>query len=81
MTSAKALIGNVLGRFIFHDVTVTRVRDIAPRFRWVEFEGPALRGESWVAGDKVQVFLPEMGMRTYTPLTWDSQKGSTAFLV
>jgi ferric-chelate reductase (NADPH) len=81
VTSAKALIGSVLGRFVFHDVTVTRVRDIPPRFRWVEFEGPALRGESWEAGDKVQVFLPETGMRTYTPLTWDSQKGSTAFLV
>ena len=81
MTSAKAFIGNVLGQFFFHNVTVTRVREPAARFRWVELEGASLRGETCEAGDKVQVFLPDEGMRTYTPLAWDSQKGTVAFLV
>jgi ferric-chelate reductase (NADPH) len=81
MASAKAVLGNVLGRFIFQSASVTRIRDVSPRFREVEFEGPELRGIEWRAGDKVQVFLPETGMRTYTPLRWDAQKGTTAFLI
>ncbi|MDC0708093.1 siderophore-interacting protein [Stigmatella sp. ncwal1] len=82
MASVKALIGSALGRFVFHDASVVSIRDVAPRFRRVELAGPALQGIRWEAGDKVQVFLPETGdMRTYTPLSWDSQKGTTAFLI
>jgi len=81
MATAKAVIGNILGRFFFHDATVTSVREVSPQFREVELEGPALRGLEWRPGDKVQVFLPETGTRTYTPLRWDAQKGTTAFLI
>jgi NADPH-dependent ferric siderophore reductase len=81
MASAKALFGNLLGQFFFHKATVTRVREPAPRFRWVDLEGEALQGESCAAGDKVQVFLPEVGARTYTPLAWDGQKGTMSLLV
>lgn len=81
MASAKAFIGSVLGSFLFHNTTVTRVRELAPRFRWLELEGSSLRGESCEAGDKVQVFLPGAGMRTYTPLSFDARKGTVAFLV
>lgn len=81
MASAKAVLGSVLGRFLFHEAAVTRVRELTPRFREVEFEGPALQGLDWHAGDKVQIFLPDTGMRTYTPLRWDAGKGSTAFLL
>ncbi|ADO72535.1 siderophore-interacting protein [Stigmatella aurantiaca] len=81
MASVKAIIGSALGRFVFHDASVVGIRDVAPRFRRVDLEGPALQGIRWEAGDKVQVFLPETGMRTYTPLSWDAQKGATAFLI
>jgi NADPH-dependent ferric siderophore reductase len=81
MASAKELVGNVLGRLFFHDATVTRVRELSPRFREIELEGAALRSLSWRAGDKVQVATPGMNMRTYTPLHWDTERGATAFLV
>ena len=81
MASAKAFIGSVLGQFLFHNATVTLAREPAPGFRWLELEGSSLRGESCEAGDKVQVYLPAVGMRTYTPLAWNSQKGTVAFLV
>ena len=71
----------MLGQFFLDSATVTRVREPAPRFRWVELEGASLRGKPCEPGDKVQVFLPEAGMRTYTPLAWDAQKGTTSFLV
>ncbi|OJT26981.1 NADPH-dependent ferric siderophore reductase [Archangium sp. Cb G35] len=81
MASGKAILGSMLGRFLFRDARVARVRDVSPHFRWVELEGEALRGVSWSAGDKVQVFLPGMGMRTYTPLAWDAARGATQLLV
>ncbi len=81
MVSGKAVIGGVLGRFIFRDASVQQVRDLSRHFRWLELEGADLCGASWSAGDKVQVFLPKVGMRTYTPLAWDTARGTAQFLV
>ncbi|MFP2911272.1 siderophore-interacting protein [Pyxidicoccus sp. 3LFB2] len=81
MASGKAIIGGLLGRFLFRESHVEKVRDVSPHFRWVELAGEGLRDVSWSPGDKVQVFLPDVGMRTYTPLAWDSTRGATQFLV
>lgn len=81
MASAKAVLGSVLGRFLFTDSRVTRVHERSRVFRQLDCEGPALKGQGWNPGDKVQVFLPGLGMRTYTPLTWDEERGATSFLV
>lgn len=70
MASAKALLGAVAGRFLFRHGTATKVTTLGPHFRRVEVEGDELRGAPFVPGDKVQVFLPGEGMRTYTPLEW-----------
>jgi len=43
--------------------------------------GEGLRNSGWTAGDKVQVYLPDEGMRTYTPLGWDEERGTTELLV
>lgn len=81
MSSAKALLGNVFGRFLFRDATVARIDHLTPRFRRLLLRGSALRSVRWTPGDKVQVFLPEVGMRTYTPARWDAQSGETELLV
>lgn len=81
MASAKALFGAALGRLFFRDATVTNVRAIGEKFRLAELEGDALRGVSWSPGDKVQVYLPGEGMRTYTPIAWDGRAGKTSFLL
>ncbi|MCP3145211.1 siderophore-interacting protein [Pyxidicoccus xibeiensis] len=81
MTSGKAIIGGMLGRFLFRDARVEQVREVSPHFRWMELAGEALRDVAWHAGDKVQVFLPQVGMRTYTPLAWDAARGATQFLL
>jgi NADPH-dependent ferric siderophore reductase len=81
MASAKALLGKVLGPLVFRAATVTRVRALAPRFLSVRIEGDALRGASFEPGDKVQVFIPEIGMRTYSPIDWDTMKGAFELIV
>jgi ferric-chelate reductase (NADPH) len=81
MASGKALIGAVIGRFLFREVETTEIRNLGPSFRLVSFRGESLRGVSWEPGDKIQVFLPEHGMRTYTPMSWDGARGSGELLV
>ncbi|WP_404362378.1 siderophore-interacting protein [Corallococcus coralloides] len=81
MANAKAMLGSMLGRFLFTEAKVTQVREVSRAFRQIDCEGPALRAQGWTPGDKVQVFLPGLGMRTYTPLSWDEARGATAFLV
>ncbi|MBX3232168.1 MAG: siderophore-interacting protein [Labilithrix sp.] len=81
MASAKSIFGAVVGRFIFTEARVASVRDVGPRLRIAELAGDALRGVAWTPGDKVQVYLPGRGMRTYTPLRWDKERGETSFLL
>ncbi len=78
MTSAKAMLGAIAGRFLFRVSRVDTVQALG-RFRRIELSGTSLREVAWRPGDKVQVFLPDIGMRTYTPLFWET-RGATAFL-
>lgn len=73
------MLGAIAGRFLFRVVTVTQVERIG-RFVRIDASGDSLRTAGFIAGDKVQVFLPDIGMRTYTPLRW-SLEGTTSFLV
>ena len=78
MTSAKAVLGAIAGRFLFRISTVQTVEHLGQFVRF-EASGASLRGAQWRPGDKVQVFLPSVGMRTYTPLQWGAD-GATSFL-
>jgi NADPH-dependent ferric siderophore reductase len=81
MASGKALLGSVLGKLIFREAEVMQVREVSPHFREIQLASPALVNAGWRPGDKVQVFLPGLGMRTYTPMSWDLARGTTRFLV
>ncbi len=78
MASAKALLGAVAGRFIFRHGAATSITRLSEHFTRLDVEGKELEGAPFVPGDKVQVFLPGEGMRTYTPVTWDA--GRTWFV-
>ena len=81
MGTAKAVLGSVFGRFLFRDATVARVETPSPRFRRIALRGAALANVGWQAGDKLEVFLPLVGTRAYTPLDWDEAQGATTLLV
>ncbi|MET0343281.1 MAG: siderophore-interacting protein [Polyangiales bacterium] len=81
MSSAKALLGGILGRYLFRDAQVTQVIDVGPSLRRIVLRGEALRDVAWRPGDKLEVFLPEVGMRAYTPLRWDRDAGETELFV
>lgn len=81
MGSTKGLLINALGALILRQGKVSRVREISPRFRWLEVRVEGLRDLDWTPGDKVQVLLPDMEVRTYTPISWNRTQGTTEFLL
>lgn len=81
MASGKGFFINALGGLVLRQGQVRRVRDVSPHFRWLSVQGDGLRTLDWTPGDKVQVLLPSLDVRTYTPMAWDRSAGSTEFLL
>src|SRR5262245_43567063 len=77
MASLKAFLS---GLFL-DELTLTEARQVSPHFRRLGFSGPSLREKGCQAGDKVQVMLPGVGSRTYTPFAFDPNLGKFEFLV
>jgi ferric-chelate reductase (NADPH) len=80
MASVKKIFGDVVGKWLFRELTIAAIDEVAPRFRRFALVGEQLRGASFSAGDKVQVLL-DAGFRTYTPFAFDAEKGAMSFLV
>lgn len=80
MLSGKALLTGVVGRFLFRSAAVRGVEPLGSRFRRVTIGGPALCDARFNPGDKVQLFIPDAGLRTYTPMFWDHERGLSSFL-
>lgn len=81
MASAKALLGSVLGPLLFRSARVASATLLEPRLLRLVLASPSLVGVEGGPGQKVQLFLPEIGMRTYSPVEWDAAKGSFELLV
>lgn len=81
MASGKGILLGALGGLVLHDAIVNAIDDVGSSFRAVSLEGDALRGQSFSPGDKIQMLLPSRDCRTYTPITWDRERGRTELLV
>lgn len=81
MASGKGRLISALGGLLLRDAEVSAVDELGPHFRRVELRGDALCGRAWQPGDKVQVLLPSVDMRTYTPMCWDRDAGRTELLL
>ncbi|MFO0678789.1 MAG: siderophore-interacting protein [Polyangiaceae bacterium] len=75
MPSAKALIGSFLGSLFLRDARVHEVHDPAPGYRIVTIHAEDLCDRTHAASEKVQIFLPGVGMRTYTPIDHNAALG------
>ncbi|MGX8881848.1 siderophore-interacting protein [Methylovorus sp. SPW-M1] len=75
-------VEQLLLRWLGKKVKVSSVEAWSEKFRLIELEGEALRGISWNAGQKIQIPLQGMRLtRTYTPISWDADRGRTSILV
>lgn len=77
----RTAIGMIVGRLLFKEVSTVQIRELSSSFRLVSFASESLRNVAWEAGDKIQVYLPGRGMRTYTPMAWNSERGAAELLV
>lgn len=60
---------------------VTAVETLSPHFRLVDLEGDALKDVAWAVGQKVQMAMGSgLTARTYTPMSWDADRGATRIL-
>lgn len=81
MTSTKGMLLSAIGRLVLRDARVCAVRELGDRMREIAIEGPALRDVAWTPGDKIQILLPTLDVRTYTPASWDLRRGVIELIV
>lgn len=79
MSSLKGRLLRLVGGVALRATRVDAVEALAPAYRRIHVSGPALAHAGFQPGDKVQVLLPSLDVRTYTPIAWAST--STSFLV
>jgi NADPH-dependent ferric siderophore reductase len=76
----KTIVDAATGPF-FRKAEVVDVIDVADNFRRIDLAGPALIGVKWSPGQKVQIRVGDgLTLRTYTPLHWNSDSGSTSII-
>jgi NADPH-dependent ferric siderophore reductase len=72
-------LGDTAGRVLLTPATVGTVTAYEG-FRAIELVGERLAGTAFVPGDKLRLHMGGLGLRTYTPVAWDHDRGSTRLL-
>jgi NADPH-dependent ferric siderophore reductase len=80
MSFKEKLLGSWLGAKVLKQGRVLSVEDLGAAYRCISVLAPALRDAPVQPGDKVQVFLPGVGTRTYTPFEALPDHGSFKLL-
>lgn len=63
---------------LLHKVVVSEVVQLSERFALIGLQGGTMRNAGWSPGDKLQIKVDaEQKPRTYTPIDWDWDTGST----
>lgn len=75
------LIEAAMFKLFTRGARVLDIEDIGRAFRIITLGGEALRKVEWTPGDKIQIQLGGWTQRTYTPMGWDAENGSTRILV
>ncbi|WP_328457641.1 siderophore-interacting protein [Amycolatopsis sp. NBC_00438] len=81
MTALERL-ADLAGGMMLDTARVTGVSRLPADFVRVELAAEAFRKATWVPGAKLQ-FRPRrgtLGLRTYTPISWDAERGVTELL-
>ncbi|UNT99986.1 siderophore-interacting protein [Xanthomonas translucens] len=64
-----------------HRAHVTAIEDVGPAFRIITLGGESLRTTTWTPADKIQIQWGNWIKRTYTPVDWDTENGTTRILI
>lgn len=72
-------VSDVAARALLRPAAVTSLTALGD-FRMIELAGERLAGVEWTPGDKIRVRADGLALRTYTPISWDPDLGTTRFL-
>ena len=74
-------VERTLTRWFMRPAHITRVEPLSDHFRFIEFEGEALKEGAWQPGHKIQIKIGRpLATRTYTPIEWDPALGTMRIL-
>lgn len=60
---------------------IAAVEPLSPHFRLIDLHGDALKDVAWAPGQKLQIAMGSgLTARTYTPMSWDADRGATRIL-
>lgn len=77
---SPGLIEGAIFKLFTRSAKITAVESLTDTFRLITLAGEALQGVQWIPGQKVQMQFGGWTQRTYTPISWDAEKGSTQIL-
>jgi ferric-chelate reductase (NADPH) len=83
MTKVTERLADLASGVLLNTAYVTDIDQISPRFARVEMQAQPFRAAKWTPGAKLQV-RPQRGtlaLRTYTPISWDGERGTTQLIV
>ncbi len=80
MSSLKGQILNLFGTSFLAKATVLSVEDVGTLYRRLRLATNVRKEGAYQPGDKIQILLPSLDVRTYTPVGW-SAEGETEILV
>lgn len=74
-------IKRTLLRYLTRDAHITAIETLSPQFRLIDLAGDSLKGVAWTPGQKIQLLADaDIVTRTYTPMVWDTERGTTRLL-
>lgn len=74
-------VARMLLQWLMRPASIAAVETLSPHFRSIVLEGDALKGLAWTMGQKIQIAMGSgLSARTYTPMSWDTEKGRTKLL-
>ena len=82
MTGLAERLADLASGAILNTARVTALNRLSAEFVRIELSAEAFRKSTWVPGAKLQ-FRPRrgsMGLRTYTPVGWDTGRGWTELI-
>ncbi|MES2745005.1 MAG: siderophore-interacting protein [Bdellovibrionota bacterium] len=75
MASLKQTILGWVGDKFLETATVSSVESVSENFRIITLHAAALTKVRWASGGKIQINVGEWNVRTYTPVSIDSETG------
>jgi len=73
-------LSDIAAKRLFRSAVLEEVDELAEHVRLLRLAGSDLRDVAWVPGQKLQLRIEGFTTRTFTPVRWDAQAGSTSIV-